>query len=79
VDLALGWGDRIVGLRAGRVVLDTITEGLSREQVMEVYGRVATSTTEIAAIEQELAGVRREMLSEELQRELERDPDQDAR
>ena len=69
VDLALGWGDRIVGLRAGRVVLDTPTNGLSREQVMEIYGRVATTTTELAAIEQELSEVRDQMLTEELQRE----------
>jgi phosphonate transport system ATP-binding protein len=69
VDLALGWGDRIIGLRAGKVVLDTPTEGLSREQVMEIYGRVAVTTGEINAIEQELAGVRGQLLSEELRRE----------
>src|SRR6201990_1351915 len=45
VDLALGWGDRIVGLRHGEVVLDTTTDGLSRDQVMEIYGRVATTTS----------------------------------
>ena len=54
VDLALGWGDRIVGLRHGEVVLDTPTEGLSKTQVMEIYGRVTVSTTELTAIEQEL-------------------------
>jgi phosphonate transport system ATP-binding protein len=69
VDLALGWGDRIVGLRAGKVVLDTPTNGLSREQVMEIYGRVATTTTELRAIESELSEVRDQMLTEELQRE----------
>jgi phosphonate transport system ATP-binding protein len=57
VDLALGWGDRIVGLRHGEVVLDTATEGLSKAQVMEIYGRVTTSTVELTAIETELAGV----------------------
>jgi phosphonate transport system ATP-binding protein len=66
VDLALGWGDRIVGLRAGQVVLDMSTEGLSREQAMEIYGRVATSTAELKAIELELSEVRQAMLSEEL-------------
>ncbi len=76
VDLALGWGDRIVGLRAGRVVLDVATEGLSRDQVMEIYGRVATSTSELQVIEQELAEVRDAMLSEELQKERR---DEDAR
>lgn len=55
VDLALGWGDRIVGLRHGEVVLDTPTEALSKEEVMEIYGRVATSTSEFTAMEEELA------------------------
>jgi phosphonate transport system ATP-binding protein len=65
VDLALGWGDRIVGLRAGEVVLDTSTDGLSREQVMEIYGRVATTTAELHAIETELAETREALASEE--------------
>ena len=55
VDLALEWGDRVVGLRAGRVVLDTPTDHLSKDEVMEVYGRVATTTAELTAIETELA------------------------
>lgn len=55
VDLALSWGDRIVGLRHGQVVLDTPAEGLSKAEVMEIYGRVATSTTELEAIEVELS------------------------
>ncbi|GAA1957992.1 phosphonate ABC transporter ATP-binding protein [Agromyces allii] len=55
VDLALSWGDRIVGLRHGEVVLDTPASGLSKAQVMEVYGRVATSTGELQAIDTELA------------------------
>jgi len=54
VDLALGWGDRIIGLRHGEVVLNTPALGLSKEQVMEIYGRVATTTTELTAIEAEL-------------------------
>jgi phosphonate transport system ATP-binding protein len=54
VDLALGWGDRILGLRHGEVVLDTSASGLSKTQVMEIYGRVATTTTELTAIETEL-------------------------
>ncbi|MBO3664874.1 phosphonate ABC transporter ATP-binding protein [Microbacterium stercoris] len=68
VDLALSWGDRIVGLRGGEVVLDTRTDNLSREQVMEIYGRVATSTTEIAAVEVELAEAREQVLEQELRR-----------
>ncbi|OII05444.1 phosphonate ABC transporter ATP-binding protein [Curtobacterium sp. MCBA15_008] len=51
VDLALSWADRIVGLRHGEVVLDTRTEGLGKAQVMEIYGQVATSTDEFAAVE----------------------------
>jgi phosphonate transport system ATP-binding protein len=55
VDIALGWGDRIVGLRHGTVVLDTPAENLSKAEVMEIYGRVTTSTRELTAIETELA------------------------
>lgn len=44
VDLALSWADRIVGLRHGAVVLDTMVESLSKAEVMGVYGRVATGT-----------------------------------
>ncbi|GAA1742073.1 phosphonate ABC transporter ATP-binding protein [Microbacterium paludicola] len=66
VELALGWGDRIVGLRAGEVVLDTSTDGLSKDQVMEIYGRVATSTSEIIAIEAELAAAREQVLAGEI-------------
>jgi len=54
VDLALSWADRIIGLRHGEVVLDTPTSGLSKAQVMEIYGQVATSTDELTAIEAEL-------------------------
>ena len=54
VDLALSWADRIVGLRHGEVVLDTETQGLSKAQVMEIYGRVTTSTSQLGAIEVEL-------------------------
>ncbi|KDA07008.1 phosphonate ABC transporter [Microbacterium sp. CH12i] len=68
VDLALSWGDRIVGLRAGKVVLDTHTESLSREEVMEIYGRVATTTGEIDALETELAEAREQVRSEEARR-----------
>ena len=54
VDLALSWADRIVGLRHGEVVLDTPAVGLTKAQVMEIYGRVATTTRELQAIEAEL-------------------------
>lgn len=50
VDLAIAWADRIVGLRHGRVVLDVPTAHLSKAQVMEIYGRVATTTAELHAV-----------------------------
>ncbi|WP_243790406.1 phosphonate ABC transporter ATP-binding protein [Saccharopolyspora gloriosae] len=37
VDLALSWGDRVIGLRGGSVVLDTPVDGLGREAAMSVY------------------------------------------
>ena len=57
VDLALDWGDRIVGLRRGAVVLDTPTTGLSKLEVMEIYRSVVTSTGQQRAIEAELASL----------------------
>ncbi|WOQ17886.1 phosphonate ABC transporter ATP-binding protein [Raineyella sp. W15-4] len=56
VDLALGWGDRIVGLRQGEIVLDTSTSNLNHAQVMEVYRR--TTTGDLSGLEAELAEVR---------------------
>ncbi|MDP3952048.1 phosphonate ABC transporter ATP-binding protein [Microbacterium sp.] len=73
VDLALSWSDRIIGLRAGTVVLDTRTDDLSREEVMEVYGRVATTTSEITALDDELAEARAQVLREELRRKAARE------
>ena len=55
VDLAISWADRIVGLRHGEIVLDMPTGDLSKAEVMEIYGRVATTTAEIAAVTMELA------------------------
>lgn len=37
VDLALGWAQRLVGLRDGKVVLDRDASGLTTEEVMAVY------------------------------------------
>lgn len=62
VDLAISWADRIVGLRHGRVVLDTPTDGLSKAEVMEIYGRVATSTAELRVVEDELLAAPTEAL-----------------
>jgi phosphonate transport system ATP-binding protein len=47
VDLALAFGQRIVGLRHGRVVLDTPVAGLTRAAAMEVYGRAMDPITGI--------------------------------
>ena len=38
VDLALGWADRLIGLRSGKIVLDTsVDDSLKQEDVMVVY------------------------------------------
>ncbi|MFE5813326.1 phosphonate ABC transporter ATP-binding protein [Streptomyces sp. NPDC056479] len=50
VDLALSWGHRIVGLRAGRVLMDSAVSGLTRDEVMSVYaGPGAASPAVLAA------------------------------
>lgn len=41
VEIALAWADRIVGLRHGEVVLDTVAEGLDESTVMQIYRQVA--------------------------------------
>jgi phosphonate transport system ATP-binding protein len=40
VGLALNWGDRVIGLRAGRVVLDTPVAGLDHDEAMALYAKV---------------------------------------
>ncbi|MGV9800679.1 phosphonate ABC transporter ATP-binding protein [Mycobacterium sp. NPDC003449] len=40
VALALSWGDRVIGLRSGRVVLDTPVAGLDHDDAMSVYAKV---------------------------------------
>jgi phosphonate transport system ATP-binding protein len=57
VDLAISWADRIVGLRHGEIVLDTPTTDLTKAEVMEIYGRVATTTAEITAVQAELVEI----------------------
>ena len=57
VDLAISWADRIVGLRHGEIVLDTPTGDLTKAEVMEIYGRVATTTAEIRAVQNELTEI----------------------
>lgn len=41
VELALGFADRLVGLRAGRVVMDERTESIGQDEVLRVYSQVA--------------------------------------
>jgi phosphonate transport system ATP-binding protein len=43
VDLALDWGDRVIGLRAGEVVLDTPVAGLGRDEAMALYAKVGAA------------------------------------
>ena len=51
VELAMGWAHRIVGLRAGRVVLDRDATGLSQADVMDVYRRVDRESELLAPTE----------------------------
>lgn len=52
VELALGWADRIVGLRLGEVMLDSEAKLLDRSSVMHIYdvsGHVQHEDTQLAA------------------------------
>lgn len=40
VDLALGWANRLIGLRDGQLVLDKPAHGLTTEEAMAVYQRL---------------------------------------
>jgi phosphonate transport system ATP-binding protein len=40
VNLALHWGDRVIGLRSGKAVLDTPVAGLDHQDAMSLYARV---------------------------------------
>jgi phosphonate transport system ATP-binding protein len=44
VDLALAWGDRVIGLRAGKVLMDRPVAELTRDQVMALYTRIGAAT-----------------------------------
>jgi len=41
VEVALSWGERLIGLRSGRVVLDQAVAATDRDDVMAVYSKVA--------------------------------------
>ena len=47
VDLALGWADRIVGLRDGRVVRDSAAEDVSKADAMDIYSSIAGHTSQV--------------------------------
>src|SRR5262249_48880749 len=49
VDIALGWGDRMIGLRHGEVVLDAPADRLSKTEVMEIYGELTSTGTELGS------------------------------
>jgi phosphonate transport system ATP-binding protein len=53
VELAMGWADRIVGLRDGEVVLDDEPKKLGTKKVMEVYQRVAPEGTDAQELAKE--------------------------
>ncbi len=44
VQLALEFADRIIGLQAGRVVLDSGADGLHSDAALTIYDKVATAT-----------------------------------
>ncbi|OBF38098.1 phosphonate ABC transporter ATP-binding protein [Mycobacterium sp. ACS1612] len=43
VSLALSWGDRVIGMRGGRAVLDTPVATLDREDAMALYAKVGAA------------------------------------
>ncbi len=49
VEVALSWGDRLIGLREGRVVLDTAAGTSDRDTIMSVYSRVAAAPVSMLA------------------------------
>ncbi|MCF8549468.1 MAG: phosphonate ABC transporter ATP-binding protein [Pontimonas sp.] len=53
VELALGWAERIIGLRDGEVVLDDAPKKIGKKKVMEVYQRVAPADVDVDEIAQE--------------------------
>ncbi|MHA6800108.1 phosphonate ABC transporter ATP-binding protein [Bounagaea algeriensis] len=50
LELAMSWGERVVGLRAGSVVLDSPVEGLSRESAMAVYTAAGSENPQLTAV-----------------------------
>lgn len=52
IELALGWAQRMVGLRDGKVVLDRDAAGLSTDEVMKVYTRLDPDGVKAAEYQQ---------------------------
>jgi phosphonate transport system ATP-binding protein len=44
VEVALAFGERLVGLRAGRVVLDRPVDAIGHDEAMSVYSRVGAGS-----------------------------------
>ncbi|CAN1495104.1 COG3638 ABC-type phosphate/phosphonate transport system, ATPase component [Microbacteriaceae bacterium] len=53
VEYAMGWADRIVGLRDGKIVLDDEPKKLDKDEVMKVYQRVATAGVDASQLADE--------------------------
>ncbi|ADD44599.1 phosphonate ABC transporter ATP-binding protein [Stackebrandtia nassauensis] len=49
VELALAWGDRIIGLHSGQVVMDTPVADIDLSDAMSIYARVGAETVASAA------------------------------
>ncbi|CAM3121734.1 phosphonate ABC transporter ATP-binding protein [Stackebrandtia soli] len=49
VDLALTWGDRIIGLHTGRVVMDTPVSEIDHADAMSIYAKVGAESVAEAA------------------------------
>lgn len=41
INLAMEWGDRIIGLRQGKIMLDAATATLSTAEAMRIYNSVS--------------------------------------
>nr|WP_287451979.1 phosphonate ABC transporter ATP-binding protein [Rhodococcus sp. (in: high G+C Gram-positive bacteria)] len=54
VELALGFSDRILGLQAGRVVLDRASASIDQQEALQIYSKVATPAP--ASVMQSLVG-----------------------
>jgi phosphonate transport system ATP-binding protein len=56
VELALGWADRMVGLRDGRIVLDAAASDMTQTSIMEIYRRGVAAQGDSTERDQVLVG-----------------------